>query len=131
MAVGFWRTQEFEAFAGKNEGVFEAAGTSREEALTKMRLMALLGLGAHPHPVPFADVQASPLAPLPPRHDCLADSASDGCISNVLQSKQRRHDKLEARAPSSESSGWQRQTLTHMNSSVWSRHVADRCDLVI
>mmetsp|Transcript_708 Transcript_708/g.2091 ORF Transcript_708/g.2091 Transcript_708/m.2091 type:complete len:416 (-) Transcript_708:200-1447(-) len=51
--------QDFQAFAEENPGVFEAAGTSQEEALTKMRLMALLGLGAHPHPVPLADVQAS------------------------------------------------------------------------
>lgn len=49
--------QDFQAFAEENPGVFEAAGTSQEEALTKMRLMALLGLGAHPHPVPLADVQ--------------------------------------------------------------------------
>ncbi len=51
--------QEFEAFASKNAGVFEAAGTTREDALTKMRLMALLGLGVHPAPVSFSDVQVS------------------------------------------------------------------------
>lgn len=49
--------QDFEAFASKNSGMFEATGTSQADAVAKMRLMALLGLAAQSSTVSFSDVQ--------------------------------------------------------------------------
>ena len=49
--------QAFDHFAAANEGVFKQLGVSHEDALTKMRLMALLGLGSQASSVTFQDVQ--------------------------------------------------------------------------
>ena len=49
--------QAFKGFAQSNKGVFETVGMSYEDVLTKMRLMALLGLGAKASTVSFQDVQ--------------------------------------------------------------------------
>jgi translation initiation factor 3 subunit M len=51
--------QAFESFAQSNKGVFETVGMPYEDVLTKMRLMALLGLGAKASTVSFQDVQAA------------------------------------------------------------------------
>lgn len=49
--------QTFKSFAHSNKGVFETVGLSQDDVLTKMRLMALLGLGAKASTVSFQDVQ--------------------------------------------------------------------------
>jgi len=49
--------QAFEGFAQSNKDVFDTVGMSYEDVLTKMRLMALLGLGAKASTVSFQDVQ--------------------------------------------------------------------------
>lgn len=49
--------QAFESFAKANAGVFETVGVSHGDAQTKMRLMALLGLGAQSSTLSFQDVQ--------------------------------------------------------------------------
>lgn len=49
--------QSFESFAASNKGVFETVGVTHDDALTKMRLMALLGLGAQQSSLSFQDVQ--------------------------------------------------------------------------
>ena len=49
--------QAFESLASDSAGVFEVVGASREDVLTKVRLMALLGLGAQATTLSFEDVQ--------------------------------------------------------------------------
>jgi hypothetical protein len=49
--------QAFESLAKDNAGVFETVGASREDVLTKVRLMALLGLGAEATTLTFENVQ--------------------------------------------------------------------------
>ena len=49
--------QAFESLAKDGSGVFEAVGASQQDVLTKVRMMALLGLGAHASTLSFQDVQ--------------------------------------------------------------------------
>jgi translation initiation factor 3 subunit M len=51
--------QAFESLAKESAGVFETVGASREDVLTKVRLMALLGLGAQAATLSFEDVQTA------------------------------------------------------------------------
>jgi hypothetical protein len=54
--------QAFESLAKDSAGVFEVVGASREDVLTKVRLMALLGLGAQATTLSFEDVQVRRLS---------------------------------------------------------------------
>lgn len=57
--------------------MFEAVGASQQDVLTKVRMMALLGLGAHASTLSFQDVQVR--CRVPPhsvvRHYCFSGEA--------------------------------------------------------
>jgi hypothetical protein len=49
--------QDFQALAATSPAVFAAAGTSSEDALAKMRMMALMGLAHASTDVSFVDIE--------------------------------------------------------------------------
>jgi hypothetical protein len=49
--------QAFQSLAKDHAGVFGAVGAAQEDVLTKVRMMALLGLGARAATLTFQDVQ--------------------------------------------------------------------------